>query len=365
MDFIEKIQDIANRIPRQLDAVQTEEATKTAFIMPFIQCLGYDPFNPLEIVPEFTADVGTKKGEKVDYAIKKDDNIIMLIECKWCGSVIDKEQISQLFRYFSVTEARFAILTNGIVYQFYSDIDESNKMDNRPFFTFDFLNFDDHQVAELKKFTKSSFDLDNILETASHLKYTNSIKKLFAEEMADPSEELTRYFTAHVYSGNKTQAVINQFKPVVKDALGQFIREKVNERLQTALNSFPDEPADNEGDSQLVDKSTDSDSGIVTTEEEIDGFNIVKAIVCQVVDPKRVFIRDTKGYCGVILDNTNRKPICRLHFNSSQKYLGIIRNKKEEKVPIDELDEIFKFSDRLKSTVNEYISADLQKPTVE
>ena len=202
MDFIEKVQDIAQRIPKTLDYIQTEEATKSAFVMPLIQALGYDIFNPLEVVPEFTADHGTKKGEKVDYAVKKDDSIVMLIECKWCGKTLDGCHASQLYRYFSVTEARFGILTNGIQYQFFSDLDEPNKMDSKPFFEFDMLDFDEQKVDELKKFTKTTFDLDNILTTASDLKYTNAIKKVFREELDNPSVEFVRYFAKKVYNGS-------------------------------------------------------------------------------------------------------------------------------------------------------------------
>lgn len=355
MDFIEKIQDIANRVPKQIDHIETEEATKNAFVMPFLGCLGYDIFNPIEVVPEFTADVGTKRGEKVDYAVKKDGKIIIIIECKWCGSDLDKANISQLYRYFSVTEARFAIMTNGIVYKFYSDIDESNKMDSKPFFTFDLLHFDDHQVSELKKFTKPSFDLDNILATASQLKYTNNLKKLFAEEIADPSDEFIRYFTSNVYAGVKTQAVIDQFRPIVRDALNQLIREKVNDRLQSALNDYPSE--NDKADIVPEDEvPAEEKKGITTTQEETEGLNIVKAIVCEIVDPKRVFMRDTKSYCGVLLDDNNRKPICRLRFNYSQKYIGLFSNKTEERVPINDLNEIFQHSSRLKDAVKEYLS---------
>jgi len=159
MDLIDRIKDLASRIPNQIEHIQTEEATKNAFIMPFISALGYDVFNPTEVIPEFTSDIGTKKGEKVDYAIKKDDDIIILIECKWSGADLHQDQASQLYRYFSTTEARFAILTNGITYEFYSDIDEPNKMDSKPFFTFNILGFQDHQINELKKFTKSAFSL--------------------------------------------------------------------------------------------------------------------------------------------------------------------------------------------------------------
>lgn len=350
MDFIDKINDIATRASKQIDYIGTEEATKNAFVMPFISALGYDIFNPIEVVPEFTADTGTKKGEKVDYALKKDNQVIMLIECKWCGCNLDKIHPSQLYRYFSVSEARFSILTNGLQYQFFSDIAEPNKMDEKPFFMFDILNFEDRHIEELKKFTKPSFDLDNILNTASQLKYVNSIKKLFSEQVDSPTDDFVRFFVSKVYGGLKTQTVIDQFAKVVKDALNQFIRERINDRLKSALDGSVDiaMPAEEFCDEQ--DKKND----IVTTQEETEGYNIVKAIVREVIDPGRVTMRDTKSYCGILLDNNNRKPICRLHFNYSQKYLGIITGKDEERIPINDLNEIFKHADNLKATVNSY-----------
>lgn len=194
MDLIDKIKDIASRIPKQIEYIKTEEATKNALVMPFIAALGYDVFDPTEVVPEFTADVGIKQGEKVDYAIKKDNEVIILIECKSCDSDLSKEKqksqhIAQLYRYFSVTtNTRFSILTNGITYEFYSDIDKSNVMDEKPFFIFNILNFQEHQILELKKFTKSAFSLEDILTTASTLKYTSEIKKVLENELTSPSE---------------------------------------------------------------------------------------------------------------------------------------------------------------------------------
>ncbi len=355
MDLIDKIKDIAARIPSQLDHIETEEATKNAFVMPFISALGYDVFNPTEVIPEFTADIGTKKGEKVDYAIKKDDDIIILIECKWSGADLHQDHASQLYRYFSATEARFAILTNGLVYEFYSDIDEPNKMDSKPFFTFDILGFQDHQVSELKKFTKSAFSLDDILNTASTLKYAGAIKKILEEELENPSESFVRFFASQIFDGRLTKPVMEQFTNIVKEARKQFVNEKINERLKSALSANETEISTNNASSKELEEDVeDKGNGVVTTEEEIDSYNIVKAILREVVDVKRIAIRDAKRYCGVLLDDNNRKPICRFHFNYSQKYIGILSQKKEEKFPIDFVDDIFKFSDQIKSTVAEY-----------
>jgi len=352
MDLIDKIKDLASRIPKQVDHIQTEEATKNAFIMPFISALGYDVFNPTEVIPEFTADIGTKKGEKVDYAIKKDDDIIILIECKWSGADLHQDHASQLYRYFSATEARFAILTNGISYEFYSDIDEPNKMDSKPFFTFNVLGFQNHQVNELKKFTKSAFSLDDILTTASTLKYTGAIKKILEEELANPSEPFVRFFASQIFDGRLTKPVIEQFTKIVQEARKQFVNEKINERLTSALSA--NETPKEELPSEMEGEPLENDDGVVTTEEEIEGYNIVKAILRQTVDVKRITMRDTKSYCGILLDDNNRKPICRLHFNYAQKYIGILTQKKEERFEIDSVDSIFEYAEQIKSTAAEY-----------
>lgn len=352
MDLIDRIKELASRIPKQIEHIQTEEATKNAFIMPFISALGYDVFNPTEVIPEFTADVGTKKGEKVDYAIKKDNDIIILIECKWSGADLHKDHASQLYRYFSATEARFAILTNGIDYEFYSDIDEPNKMDSKPFFSFNILEFQDHQIDELKKFTKSAFSLDDILTTASTLKYTGAIKKVLAEELTNPSEPFVRFFASQIFDGRLTKPVIEQFTQIVKEARKQFINERINERLKSALSANDAQKEENpiEGPEDLqVD-----DRGIITTEDEIEGYHVVKSILRESIDVSRIVLRDTKSYCGILLDDNNRKPICRLHFNGSQKYLGIILQKNEERIAIDSVDDLYKYTEKIKAAVLEH-----------
>lgn len=355
MDLIDRIKELSSRVPDQVEHIKTEEATKNAFIMPFISALGYDVFNPVEVIPEFTADFGAKKGEKVDYAIKKDADIIMLIECKWVGADLHQDHASQLCRYFSATKARFAILTNGIKYSFYSDIDEHNKMDSKPFFEFDILDFEDHHISELKKFTKSSFSLDNILNTASTLKYTREIKKILQDELKNPSESFVRFFASQIYDGRLTQRVIEQFTQIVKEARTQFINERISERLKSALSaSSPEQETIDAGEELgLKNDSSDGKNETVTTQEE-NGYNVVKTILQGVVDVKRLSMRHTKKHCGILLDNTNRKPICRFYFNQSKKELGLMRYQNEERVEIDGVDDIFAHAERIKSVILEY-----------
>jgi hypothetical protein len=360
MDFIDQLQALASKVQKAKDLVQTEEATKNAFVLPFIHALGYDVFNPTEVVPEFTADVGIKKGEKVDYAIFLDGKPIILFECKKCGGKLDFSCASQLYRYFSVTEARIGILTDGVIYQFFTDLEEPNKMDEKPYMEINILDIQEPLVPELKKLTKSAFNLEATLNSASELKYTKEIRRILGEEFNTPSEELVRFFIPKIYAGKVTQRVREQFTDIVKRALHQFVADRINERLKTALAG--DEPADAK---EQVDPlasgvaSSDGDDGIVTTEEELEGFHIVKSILREVVDLERVSARDTMSYFGVLLDDNNRKPICRLHFNRSQKYLGLFDvHKNEERVAIDSLNDIYKCADRIKATVAFYLSPD-------
>lgn len=357
----DEIKKLTIKIVEKLDKVQTEEATKTALILPFIRLvLGYDHTDPEEVVPEFTADVGIKKGEKVDYAIMIDDKPVMLMECKAAHTDLDKAHASQLYRYFSVTEAKFGILTNGIIFRFYTDIVEPNKMDEKPFFEIDLRDVKDSDINELKRFTKASFDLKNILESASDLKYKGEIKKIIADQINDPSDEFVKFFAKKVYSGVLTKHVKEQFTELTKSAIKQFINEKVEERLKTALGASEKDIKDTE---ENIKPKHDKDE-IVTTEDEWEGYYIIKSILSEVVDPDRVTIRDRKYYCGVLLDDNQYKLICRMHFDSKQKYFGLFDQqekrknggKKEEKILIDKLNDIYKYAERLRSTAKFYIS---------
>lgn len=349
MDLIDKLKNISESIPKQIDKIETEEATKNAFIMPFLNALGYNVFDPTEVVPEFTADVGTKKGEKVDYAIMMDGKPSILIECKPCTYNLDDAHASQLYRYFSVTPARFGVLTNGIIYRFYTDIEEPNKMDAKPFLEIDMCDIKEAHVKELKKFTKASFDLDEILTTASELKYTSEMKKIMANEITDPSEDFVKFFTKKVYSGPVTERVRLKFTGITKTALNQFIKDQVSSRLKSALD------ASDVKQEEVTEVQVESKKGIITTEDEWEGYYIVKAILNEIVDPDRVAIRDTLSYCGILFDDSNRQPICRLHFNGKQKYIGLFDlDKKEEKIPIELVKDIYNHADRIKTTISFY-----------
>lgn len=349
MELPNQLKAIANKISNLKEQIQTEEATKTAFVLPFINLLGYDIFNPTEVVPEFTADLGLKKGEKVDYAIFQEGDPILIIECKHWSQDLNVHN-SQLFRYFHVTKTRFALLTNGIEYRFYSDLEATNKMDEKPFLEFDICNLKDQIIIEIAKFHKSNFDIEKIVNNASSLKYTKEIKKLLASEFQDPSHDLIRHFGSQVYSGRLTERVMEQFKDLVQKAFNQFISERVNDRLTSALNK---EVEQQQAEEQMKEEVP---SKIDTTEEEMEGFRIVVAILRRKIQKERIFHRDTQSYFGILLDDNNRKPICRLHLNGGKKYLGVFdEEKNEERIPINSVDDIYINEKKLLKALENYL----------
>lgn len=353
MDLIDALQSLAARLDQQLTHIQTEEATKNALVLPFINALGYNVFDLTEVVPEYTADAsmsGLKKGEKVDYVIKRGDEVLMLIECKTAGADLAREHASQLLRYFHVTQARVGVLTNGIQYRFYSDLDEPNKMDTRPFLEFDLHRVDEGAVAELKQLSKAHFDVDDLVGKARELKDLKALRHEIAGEFDSPSEELVRLLAGRVYDGRFTSSVKEHYAALTKKALSLCVSERVSSRLQNAIEAETASVPEPEAPTEAGEATGDVD----TTEEEMEGFRIVRAILRSVVASDRVAHRDVKSYFGVLLDDNNRKPICRLHFNTAQKYIEVFDVEGGDKQPIGSLDDIYDYADRLRAAAQRY-----------
>lgn len=348
MELQNQLKSLTDKINQLKDKIETEESTKHAFVLPFINLLGYDTFNPTEVVPEFTADLGLKKGEKVDYAIYQNGQPILIVECKHWKCDLNPHN-SQLFRYFHVTKTRFALLTNGIIYRFYTDLEDPNKMDEKPFLEFDITQLKDNVVAEIAKFHKSNFDVDKIVDNASSLKYTKEIKRLIEDQLLRPSYDFVRLFAGDVYSGRLTERVMEEFSDLVHKAFNQTISDKVNDRLNAAINK----EAEKQQEDVLMEK--EEVSKVITTEEELDAFRIIIAILRRKLPIERIVHRDTQSYFGVLLDDNNRKPLCRLHLNGGKKYLGLFdENKIETRELIETIDDIYLFEEQLLQTVDFY-----------
>ena len=352
MDFKDQIKQLGDRVAKLKEQIQTEEATKNAFIMPFLQVLGYDVFNPIEVVPEYITDIGTKKGEKIDYAIFKDGNPTILIECKHWAQNLNVHD-GQILRYFHVSKAKFGLLTNGVTYRFYSDLVDANKMDEKPFLEFNINEIKDNQIEELKKFHKTVFDAESITNTASELKYTNELKHILQQELANPSADFVKHFARQVYPSVITAKVLEQFTSLTRKSIQQHISDLITERLKTALTKEDEKTKEQEA--IQAEQAKADENKVVTTEEELEGFMIVKTILRQKISATRVSYRDAQSYFAILLDDNNRKTICRLYLNGSKKYFVILDDqKKEVKYEIISLDDIFKYSETLIKIVDNY-----------
>lgn len=346
MDLATRLTELSKKAQEHREVLLTEEAAKTALVMPFINLLGYDVFNPSEVVPEFTADVGTKKGEKVDYAICINGKPSILIECKPSTGELTFNHASQLFRYFSVTDARLAILTNGVIYNFFSDVDQPNIMDAAPFFTLKLDAIRKSDVRVLESFTRVGFDIEAIVRAASNLKLESLVRKQLESEMSNASNEFARLIAKRISPGSITSQVKNNVTQLIANSFAAIVRDHVNDRLNSAIKAtaVPD-PDDNIA----------SPAGeVVTTDDEVNGFRIIQAIASKLIDPKRIFMRDAKSYCAILLDDNNRKALARLHFNSlTTKYVGTFNGQTETRNEINNLTDIYKLSAQLESRITD------------
>jgi hypothetical protein len=345
MDLKDQIKQLSDRIEKLKDNLQTEEATKNALIMPFLQALGYDVFNPLEVVPEYTCDIGTKKGEKIDYAILKDGIPVILIECKHWGKDLTLHD-NQLLRYFNVSPAKFGLLTNGIIYKFYTDLESENKMDEKPFLEINLTDIKEHHIDELKKFHKSYFNVENILSSASELKYTNELKAVIKREFEAPSPDFVKLLARQVYDSMITSKVLDLFTGLTKKSISTYINELISDRLKLALKTNEETQSVPQQDTEVAEENK-----VETTLEELEGFGAVKAMLRGKIDSNRISYKDSLNYFSILLDDTVRKTFCRLHFNGKKKFIAVYDNQSRDftKYEIEKLDDIYRYSEQILS----------------
>lgn len=349
MSFESQLKEFAERIPQIKTKLSTEESTKNSLIMPLLNMWGYNVFDPNEVNPEYNADFGVKNKEKVDYAVMKDGQPILLIECKPCTMTLGNKQASQLFRYFSVCDAKIGILTNGIEWNFYSDLEETNKMDKKPFLSINLEALTDDNVSQMAKFQKELFDTDNIITQGQRLKETSVLMGVLTSEMESPSDDFVRYIVKKVYDGQVNQKVLDKYRPLIKSAFTQIVADRLNAKVQAIQTSIND-------DIQEVPPEEEQNT-IVTTDEEMTGFAIIRAIAAKICPIDRVTMRDAQSYCAILFDDNNRKPIARLHFNrESVKYVTTFdKDGKDNKHKIDNVHDLYQFQDQILEAISKYM----------
>lgn len=297
MNFIENFKNYKNRILNLDVSTMNEETTKNAIIMPFFVMLGYDVFNPSEFVPEYTCDVATKKGEKVDYAILHDGEPMMLIEVKKAGMKLQKQQQGQLYRYFSTNRCRIAVLTNGFNYLFFSDINTPNIMDDDPFFSFNILEDDENiYLTSLEQFCKEKFNIKTILSKAVFLKYEKVVTKTMLQDLQNPSDEIVKYFMSRpeIKSGSRITAqmiekyresTIKALQKVFGVTISQAVPAKQKNVAEEAVPVLPEPELETEPEiklpaecSEIIDYIQINKPEYVTEHTKINGVHILKIL---------------------------------------------------------------------------------------
>ena len=289
-----KIRILSEKILKLRDEVKTEESTKTSMILPLFQILEYDIFNPKELTAEFIADIGIKKGEKVDYLISKNNIPTFLVECKkWNEPIV--EHRGQLLRYYHTSKAKFGILTNGIIYEFFTDSENPNIMDDKPFFTFNFEKFDENDLDMFIKFSKSLYNENLILEEVERIKYLSKFKNIILSELSNPTKEFSDLIIRQVYSGRLTKKQFDIYFSIFNQALKELFNNQENN------------------------VKAEKESGIVTTEEELEVFNFILDSFPEYSNV--LSYKDFKGHFSIIVNNNTRKCVLKALFNQKKKYI--------------------------------------------
>lgn len=336
----DKIKKLQSKIAIVKDRLETEESTKTALVLPFIQLLDYDIFNPTQVLPEFNCDIAKGKGEKVDYALLIKNKVEIIIECKGFGVNLAPHR-NQLSRYFVSTKAKYAILTNGILYQFYTDLDNKNLMDEIPFFQFSLENYSVSDIEILEQFMFSNFNADKIDQNASEYKIitgvTGEIKTLFEK----PNIETIKLFTKSSYKGRYTDSAISRLTILFKKALKQFVNDRVSNQLKSATEA-----------EEVIDNNCGK---IITTEEEKQAFYIVQAIARDVIPSEDIVMRDQINLCMILYKNDQCKPIVKLYFNDVKNLqIELFDEDGSYKIELATLDEIYDYKDAIIKICKKY-----------
>lgn len=359
MNLTEELYKLAKKIETKKASFETEEATKMGLIVPFIQALGYNVFDTDEVCPEYVATTSDKKDQRVDYAILKDGVPIILIECKVLGTPLEVGQADQLRKYFINGEfkAPVAILTDGNVYKFFTDLMKENVMDKTPYMTFTLSNINKRLIPEIQKLGKENFNPDEAVSAAEKLKYTGLFKQLFAQNIEEPADDLVRFFIANsdFEAGRITSKYIEKFRPILKDAITGYISDRITEKFTQALSETKKEQEEQEKEAEA---RLEEESTVVTNEFEMQGFYIVKAILSDIISPDRIYLRDKQTRCLVLFDDNIRKPLVKLYFQSSENLAIelIDENKNAEWHAITKVEDIYSYSSQIRARAMAYVN---------
>lgn len=329
MSFKDDLQRLAVQVKERIDYITNEEMTKQSLIIPFIQVLGFDVFNPLEVRPEYYADFGIKKGEKVDYALFKDNSPIIFVEAKSVSENLNNHD-AQLSRYFNATtDVKLAVLTNGFEYRFFTDLKVNNVMDDTPFLAINLLNIKESDIENLNRLRKETFDKESLLNYAEELVYTSTLNINLKKLFTNPNDDFIRFVIKDFSDSRVTSNVIDRFRPLVKKAISNAILDIVSKGLYQSTDL-----EENSDQIEIVTPEVNEEKkGVITTQEELDGFGIVKSILeNNSCDVSELNYKDTTNYFSIFLKNTT-KWLIRFNFSAVNKNILT-------KIPLEKVKEL-------------------------
>jgi hypothetical protein len=292
MAFTDDIARYTDQIRGRLDHVKGEEATKQALVIPFLQVLGYDVFDPREVRPEYVADFATKKSgqfEKVDYAVFMAGSPAFFVECKPLGAPLE-DHGGQLARYFNATPSvRIAMITDGVKIMVYTDLNHTNVMDPTPWLNINLLALKPAEIEVLRRFRKADFSAEETHALAEEMVYYSAMTDLVGTQFQAPTDSFVRWAAGELPSvGRVTDKLIKRLTPILKKAMQSVLVDQVTRSLERT-----EEPVTAPVMPLIPEESK---SAVITTPEELEVYKSIKDIILQEHPDATIGYNDTKSY---------------------------------------------------------------------
>lgn len=329
MTLADALNDIRARIEKFGDDLDNEEITKDVLIRPMIQALGYDSSDPTQIKAEFSVTLPKGGRGRADYVIFHNGQPAIVMECKALGVPLDQKIQQQMLQYARALGAFAGIVTDGDTYLCFANVDDEDKIDSRCYHAMDLTDPQNDDEQALQLLSKARLFPKQLREQAAALMSVLDQEDLLSEVLNDPvlSQEIFRL------GGIEDSTQRDEESAATIDSLREMI-ERAVERVAGGDLEVPK---------------------VVTTNEELDAHLLCKGMLHGVIEPHRVHFRDSKTYASVLIDDNNRKQICRLHFNGRQKYLGTFdADRQETRHAIEDIDDLLKFARAIRSTARRY-----------
>lgn len=301
--FKEKLLGHVEHIKNVASHCATEETTKQALILPLLNILDFNPFDPQKVKAEYGANLpGVKANERVDYALYSDGHPVMFIEAKSINEKLTNHA-GQLARYFNSTPGvSIAAITNGREWRFYTDLKLPNVMDENPFLKVNFDTLSDSDMEQLSQFRYGCFRPDQLRTFAKERVYQELFQEVIESCLRDVDQDFVRFIANRANLGTMlTAKLLESMSPLVKQA----VADAISKMVVTGLSAPQAQPAPVSVAVPVNDVSKDyavdpNNPKIITTAAEMKLLSILKDMLSGVVCPNEVIAKDTESYYTVL-----------------------------------------------------------------